>query len=183
MCWKICRFSAARPEPRSTQEPPGLAPFWRLFRFSASVDHQMTPALFRPLFRAYALSRPSLADWLSGIASRALRPKASHRAGLRLGDVERCPLAGKYPPIPLGKGRLTKKPFERRPPSLSGSFKRGPSCRLFRYAHSGYGLLFRCLTGVLPRYCPALHGFGFAKRSVLSKNFSRKQNNVQAVAS
>jgi len=26
--------------------------FWRLFRFSASVDHQMTPALFRPLFRA-----------------------------------------------------------------------------------------------------------------------------------
>ena len=81
MSWIFCRKSAPRPEPRFAQEPPGLAPFSRLFRFSASVDHQMTPALFRPLFRAVALSRPSLADWLSGTPSAALRPKAS--SGLR----------------------------------------------------------------------------------------------------
>ncbi|MBQ3172268.1 MAG: hypothetical protein IJB53_10220, partial [Mailhella sp.] len=34
----------------------------------------------------FALSRPSLADRLSGTPSAALRPKASHRAGLREGD-------------------------------------------------------------------------------------------------
>ena len=61
--WKICRFSAARPEPRSALEPPGLAPFRRLFRFSASVDHQMTPPWFARLFRA---SRFRLAHWRSG---------------------------------------------------------------------------------------------------------------------
>ncbi len=77
MSWKICRFSAVRPEPRSAQEPPELALFRRLFRSSSSVDHQMTPALFVPLFRACALSRHSLADWLSGTPSAALRPKAS----------------------------------------------------------------------------------------------------------
>ena len=63
MSWKICRFSAARPEPRSALEPPGLAPFRRLFRFSASVDHQMTPPWFARLFRA---SRFRLAHWRSG---------------------------------------------------------------------------------------------------------------------
>ena len=63
MSWKICRFSAARPEPRSALEPPGLAPFRRLFRFSASVDRQMTPALFARLFRA---SRFRLAHWRTG---------------------------------------------------------------------------------------------------------------------
>ena len=83
MSWISCRKSAARPEPRSTQEPRGLAPFSRLFRSSASVDHQMTPALFRPLSRAYALSRPSLADWLSGTPSAALRPKVSGLSQVR----------------------------------------------------------------------------------------------------
>jgi len=77
MSWKICRFSAPRPEPRSAQEPPGHSPFRRLFRFSASVDHQMTPALFAGAFRAGALSPRSLADWLSGTPAAALRPKAS----------------------------------------------------------------------------------------------------------
>ena len=89
MSWKICRFSAPRPEPRSAQEPRGLAPFSRLFRFSASVDHQMTPALFAGAFRAGALPPRSLADWLSGTPAAALRPKASRRAGLRGGEVER----------------------------------------------------------------------------------------------
>ena len=86
------RKSAPRPEPRSALEPPGLAPFRRLFRFSASVDRQMTPPSHGPLFRAYALSRPSLADRLSGTPAAALRPKASRRAGLREGRarVEHC---------------------------------------------------------------------------------------------
>ena len=87
---------------------PSLRLFWRLFRSSASVDHQMTPALFRPLFRAYALSRPSLADWLSGIASRALRPKASDLSRVRqrvifLREKRRLPRQGAtaftFPPV------------------------------------------------------------------------------------
>ena len=95
MSWIFYRKSAPKPEPRSALEPPGLTPFWRLFRFSASVDHQMTPAWFVPLFRAYALSRHSLADWLSGTPSAALRPKASRRAELRdeLLSVEQSPPA------------------------------------------------------------------------------------------
>ena len=87
--WKICRFSAVRPEPRSTQEPHGLAPFSRLFRFTASADRQMTPALFVPLFRACALSRHSLADWLFALPAVALIPCAQHCAGLRAGVVGR----------------------------------------------------------------------------------------------
>ena len=65
--------------------------FRRLFRSSASDDHQMTPTWFRPLLRACALSRPSLAERLSGTPSAALRPKASHCAGLRgeLSNVEK----------------------------------------------------------------------------------------------
>jgi len=46
----------------------------------------MTPALFAGLFGPLSLSPRSLADWLSGTPSAALRPKASHRAGLRAGD-------------------------------------------------------------------------------------------------
>ena len=85
MSWKICRFSAARPEPRFTQEPPGLTPSWRLFRFSASVDHQMTPALFARLFRA---SRFRLAHWRTG-CSRSLwsRSSLAHHAACREGGV------------------------------------------------------------------------------------------------
>ena len=52
MSWIFYRKSAARPEPRFAQEPHGLTPFSRLFRFSASVDHQMTPTLFAGAFRA-----------------------------------------------------------------------------------------------------------------------------------
>ena len=76
-----CRESAARPEPRSAQEPPGLAPFRRLFRFSASVDHQMTPALFRPLFRA----SPSRGlHWRTGCRARLRRPSdLKHHAHCR----------------------------------------------------------------------------------------------------
>ena len=97
MSWIFFRKSAARPEPRSALEPPGLAPFSRLFRSSASVDHQMTPALFVPLFRACALSRHSLADRLSGTPSAALRPKASrglrtkHGLGLSVEKHAACP--------------------------------------------------------------------------------------------
>ena len=98
MSWIFCRKSAARPEPRSAQEPPGLAPFWRLFRFSASVDHQMTPALFRPLFRA----SPSRGlHWRTGCRARLRRPSdLKHHAASREG----CGLGasvGQRPPSPV----------------------------------------------------------------------------------
>ena len=84
MSWKICRFSAARPEPRSALEPPGLAPFRRLFRFSASVDRQMTPALFARLFRA---SRFRLAHWRTGCRARLRRPSdLKHHAAPDCGE-------------------------------------------------------------------------------------------------
>jgi len=101
MSWKICRFSAPRPEPRFAQEPPGHSPFWRLFRFSASVDHQMTPALFRPLFRA----SPSRGlHWRTGCRARLRRPSdLKHHAACREG----CG-SGRA----SGRGRLT--PFSSR---------------------------------------------------------------------
>ena len=60
-------------------------------------DHQMTPPLFAGAFRAYGPFAPLTAARLSGIALRALRPKASHCAGLRgeLSSVEKhaaCPV-------------------------------------------------------------------------------------------
>ncbi len=64
----------------------------RLFRFTASADRQMTPALFVPLFRACALSRHSLADWLFALPPVALIPCAQHCAGLRAGVVGRWTL-------------------------------------------------------------------------------------------
>ena len=48
-----------------------------------AVDHQMTPPLFAGAFRAFGPFAPLTSARLSGTASRALRPKASHRAGLR----------------------------------------------------------------------------------------------------
>jgi len=121
MSWKICRFSAPRPEPRSAQEPPGHSPFRRLFRFSASVDHQMTPALFAGAFRAVALSPRSLADRLSGTPSAALRPKASRGAGLRGGDGGlRAEL--RLAPLELrAEGRLPSCSAGLRFPSLQGT--------------------------------------------------------------
>ena len=65
------RKSAPRPEPRSALEPPGRTPFRRLFRFSASVDHQMTPPWFARLFRA---SRSRLAHWRSGCRASLREP-------------------------------------------------------------------------------------------------------------
>ena len=46
-------------------------------------DHQMTPPLFAGAFRDCGPFAPLTAARLSGTASRALRPKASRRAGLR----------------------------------------------------------------------------------------------------
>ena len=83
MSWIFCRKSAPRPEPRSAQEPRGLAPFSRLFRFSASVDHQMTPALFRPLFRASPFRG---LHWRTGCRARLRRPSdLKHHAACREG--------------------------------------------------------------------------------------------------
>ena len=70
------------PEPRSRNKSRGHSPFSRLVPSASSADHQMTPAWFVPLFRAYALSRHSLAARLSGTPSAALRPKASRLSGL-----------------------------------------------------------------------------------------------------
>ena len=53
MSWISCRKSAIQTRHRFVKEPPepcgssGVS-----FPSLASVDHQMTPALFRPLFRA-----------------------------------------------------------------------------------------------------------------------------------
>ena len=105
--WKICRFSAPRPEPRFAQEPPVLAPFRRLFRFSASADHQMTPALFAGLF-ALARSRP--AHWRTGCRDPLRGPSdLKHHAACREG----CGLGAHVGPRPpctfcaSGRGRLT----------------------------------------------------------------------------
>ena len=56
-----------------------------------AFDHQMTPPLFAGAFRAFGPYAPLTSARLSGTASRALRPKASHRAGLRgvLSSVEK----------------------------------------------------------------------------------------------
>ena len=84
MSWIFCRKSASRPEPRSAQEPPGLTPFSRLFRFSASVDHQMTPALFAGAFRA---SRFRPAHWRTGCRARLRRPSdLKHRTAPDCGE-------------------------------------------------------------------------------------------------
>ena len=45
-------------------------------------DHQMTPPLFAGASRAFGPCAPLTAARLSGIASRALRPKASRLSGL-----------------------------------------------------------------------------------------------------
>ena len=96
--WIFCRKSAPKPEPRSALEPPGLTPFWRLFRFSASVDHQMTPPLFAGASRASRL-RP--AHWRSGCRARLRRPSdlKNHAAcglggglGLSFGKNAACPV-------------------------------------------------------------------------------------------
>ena len=100
MSWIFFRKSAARPEPRSALEPPGLTPFWRLFRFSASVDHQMTPTLFRPLFRA---SRSRGLHWRIGCRDPLRGPSdLKHHARRVAGGGLRA----------SGNGRLA--PFARR---------------------------------------------------------------------
>ena len=53
---------------------PSLRLFSRLVRFSASVDHQMTPALFAGLSGPSALPSRSLADRLLALPSVALVP-------------------------------------------------------------------------------------------------------------
>ena len=47
-----------------------------------AYDHQMTPPLFAGAFRAFGPCAPLTSARLSGIASRALRPKASRLSGL-----------------------------------------------------------------------------------------------------
>ncbi len=98
MSWKICRFSAVRPEPRSAQEPPELALFRRLFRSSSSVDRQMTPPWFARLLRA---SRFRLAHWRSGCRARLRRPSdLKHHAACRKGRGVRARPA----PRPAARG-------------------------------------------------------------------------------
>ena len=84
---KSADFPLSEPEPRSRNEPRELALFSRLVPSASSADHQMTPALFVPLFRACALSRHSLADWLFALPPVALIPCASRRAGLQKGTL------------------------------------------------------------------------------------------------
>ena len=56
-----------------------------------AFDRQMTPPLFAGAFRAFGPFAPLTSARLSGIASRALRPKASRLSGLgdELSRVER----------------------------------------------------------------------------------------------
>jgi len=70
------------PEMPCARSRPGLRPSGGFVAYLA-VDHQMTPTLFAELFGPAALPPRSLADRLSGSASRPLRPKAPRRAGLR----------------------------------------------------------------------------------------------------
>ena len=105
MSWKICRFSATRPEPRFAQEPPGLSPFPRLFRFSASVDLQMTPALFAGAFRASPL-RP--AHWRIGCRASLREPSdLKHHA---------APDCGKGMAVFEPRWEVTSRFFELKPP-------------------------------------------------------------------
>ena len=73
--------------------------FPRFVPSASSADLQMTPAWFVPLFRACALSRHSLADWLFALPLVALIPCASRSAGLRergifLRKMRRLPRGG-----------------------------------------------------------------------------------------
>ena len=168
--WKICRFSASRafarvrkkrhPEMPFARSRPGIRPSGG-FVASLCVDHQMTPPLFAGAFRAFGPCAPLTSARLSGTPAAALRPKASRRAG-------------------IGNELFS---FEKSAAYPSGSLGRWPSFRPFRYAHSGFELLFLCLMGILTRHCPALHGFRFTQSSVGSKHFPRKQNSLQAVGS
>ena len=72
-----------------------------------AFDHQMTPPLFAGAFRAFGPFAPLTAARLSGTASRALRPKASRRAGLRdeLLSVEKRPSISRRPFFTIKKVR------------------------------------------------------------------------------
>ena len=96
-------------------------------------DHQMTPPLFAGAFRAFGPFAPLTAARLSGTASRALRPKASCRAGLR------GVLSSVGPHAACLAGELRVMPF---PPS--SSFDLWLSFRPSSLPHSGPG------TGGLP---------------------------------
>ena len=77
--WKICRFSASalravrkerHPAQSFARSRPGLRPSGG-FVAHLAIDHQMTPALFRPLFRA----SPSRGlHWRTGCRARLRRP-------------------------------------------------------------------------------------------------------------
>ena len=77
--WKICRFSASalravrkkrHPEMPFSRSRPGLRPSGG-FVARLAFDHQMTPTLFRPLFRA---SRSRGLHWRIGCRARLRRP-------------------------------------------------------------------------------------------------------------
>jgi len=72
----------SRPEPRFAQEPPGLAPSRRLFRFSASVDSQDDADLVRGGSPGLRPSRP--AHWRIGCRARLRRPSDLKHHGRRI---------------------------------------------------------------------------------------------------
>ena len=83
--WKTCWFSAAALRAVRSKRHPSMPFAWSVRAsgpFNApcahlAVDRQMSPALFAVLLGPLALPPRSLADRLSGSASRPLRPKAS----------------------------------------------------------------------------------------------------------
>ena len=121
--WKICRFSAVRPEPRSLNKSRGLAPFSRLVPSASSVDRQMTPAWFARLSRA---SRFRLAHWRTG-CSRSLRSRSSlaHHAACR-------------------EGRGGRSRVEKRVVLARGALRSGPPVP--------WGESSRCFSRLLPSY-------------------------------
>ena len=124
----------------------------RLFRFSASVDHQMTPALFAGLF---ALSRFRPAHWRTGCRARLRRPSdLKHHAASREGGGVGSSV-GQNCALHLGalsEGRLT--PFSSRitPRRVEG----GGWLTLGRTAPCAFGTLDEgCCLHLRPK-CPGV---------------------------
>ena len=136
--WKICRFSASalravrkkrHPEMPFARSRPGSRPSGG-FVARLAFDHQMTPPSPGPLIGPSALPRPSASARLSGTPSAALRPKASHRAGLRKGKlrVGRRALPPSPPGIRKGGSLSRLPPFSHIlsiPPMPSGEYTSG----------------------------------------------------------
>ena len=127
--WKTCRFSAAALRAVRSKRHPSMPFAWSVRAFGPlnapcahlAVDRQMTPALFAVLLGPLALSPRSLADRLSGSASRPLRPKAS-----RAPDCIKALRAEHFRhALPLRAARVA---------SSSGAWNKG---RPLSHAHSG----------------------------------------------